>query len=86
MDNIPDDKWIEHPSDELALYGKTAFVYTPENNNLCKAVDAKMGVRFSNDIFLMRSFLDQRGIEYKEEELDDSPFGKGIRIKRDAIN
>ena len=48
-----------------------------------KAQDARLAVKFSRDIFLLKSFLDQRKIPYKEEELDDSPFGKGIRIKRD---
>ncbi len=80
---IPNDEWVEHPSEELAKIGRTAFVYKPPNDDECKAQNATLGVKFSNDIFLMRSFLDKQGIEYKEEDLDDSPMGKGIRIKRD---
>lgn len=58
-------------------------VYRPTQHDKPIVQNATLGVKFSNDIFLLRSFLDQRGIEYKEEELDDSPFGKGIRIKRE---
>lgn len=58
------------------------FIYTPPTD--CpEPLKTTFGVKFSNDAFLMRSYLDQQGIAYKEEELDDSPFGKGIRIKRD---
>lgn len=60
------------------------MVYRPPNQSPEPlAQKSTLGVKFSNDVFLLRSFLDQRKIEYKEEELDDSPFGKGIRIKRE---
>lgn len=47
------------------------------------AKDAKIGYKFSKDIFLLESFLKQKNISYNPNELEDSPFGKGIRIKRD---
>ena len=59
------------------------FIYKPEITADCQAKNATLGVKFSKDIFLMRSFLDQRKIPYKEEDLEDGPMGKGIRIKRD---
>lgn len=55
----------------------------PENKRKCEALNATVGFKFSNDVFLLKSFLDAQKIEYKEEELDDSCVGKGIRIKRD---
>lgn len=58
------------------------LIYKPLENWEPKALPATIGVKFSNDIFLMKSFLDQHKIEYKESDLDYSPFGKGIRIKR----
>ena len=48
-----------------------------------KAIDATIGVKFSNDIVLLKSFLDQQNIEYKMEDLEDTGLGLGIRIKRD---
>lgn len=51
-----------------------------------KAINATLSVKFSNDIFLLESFLKQKGIEYKPEDLELSPFGRGLRIKRAAKN
>jgi hypothetical protein len=48
-----------------------------------KAIPGRLGVKFSRDIFLMKSFLDQWKIPYKEEDLEDGPMGKVMRIKRD---
>ena len=42
-----------------------------------------MGVKFSNDIFIEESFLIQFKIDYKLEDLEETPFGYGLRIKRD---
>jgi hypothetical protein len=50
--------------------------------NLGLVQPATLGVKFSNDIFLLRSFLEKRNIPYKEEELENTPLGKAIRIKR----
>lgn len=58
------------------------MIYKPESFEL-KPLESSFGVKFSNDIFLMKSFLDQNNIEYNENELDDSPLGRGVRIKRE---
>lgn len=62
------------------------MIYRPENYQGPIAQDAKIGVKFSNDIFLLESFLKQFNVEYKQEDLVDSPFGRGVRIKRDELN
>ncbi len=59
------------------------FIYKPEVYEGPKDQNATLGVKFSNDIFLMKSFLDQRNIEYKIEDLEDGPMGLGLRIKRE---
>jgi hypothetical protein len=48
-----------------------------------KALDATIGVKFSNDIFLHESLLKQFNIAYNEKDLEDIGFGKGIVIKRE---
>jgi hypothetical protein len=67
--------------EEEIAYGES-LVYRPSNYPGPKAMDATIGVKFSKDIFLMKSFLDQKNFKYKEEDLEDSPMGKGIRIKK----
>lgn len=47
------------------------------------ALETKMGVKFCKDVFLLKSFLDQQKIEYSIEDLEWSPMGMGLRIKRD---
>lgn len=59
------------------------FNYNPENLEYEQPLKSTLGYKFSGDIFLLRSFLDKHGIEYKEEDLEDSPIGRGIRIKRE---
>lgn len=46
-------------------------------------VAATMGVKFSNDIILLKSYLDQWKVEYDESDLEMTPFGLGHRIKRE---
>ncbi len=58
------------------------FVYRPPHSNPPVAQNATIGVKFSNDIFLCESFLKQKNIFYEESDLEDSPFGKGIRVRR----
>jgi hypothetical protein len=76
---------LEKEKYNIAEFKEEEFgcVYRPPQNSEPIAQNATVGVKFSNDIFLMKSFLDQQKIEYKEEELEDSPMGKGFRIKRD---
>lgn len=41
------------------------------------------GFKFSNDIVLLESFFKQQGWDYNPHELEMTPFGLGLRIKRD---
>ena len=45
-------------------------------------IPSTLGVKFSNAIFILKSALDQWGVSYTDEDLEDSPFGKGVRIKK----
>jgi hypothetical protein len=58
------------------------MVYRPDSGNECTAQNVTLGVKFSNDVYLHKSFLDQQKIDYKEEELEDTPNGRCLRIKR----
>lgn len=58
-------------------------IYKPENYPGPIALNATMNVKFSNDTILLKSFLDQKNIEYKIEELEMTPFGLGLRRKKD---
>ena len=60
----------------------TRLIYKPDNTEP-QLQNATIGVKFCQDTFLMRSFLDQHKIPYKEEELEDGPLGKGIRLKKE---
>ncbi len=57
--------------------------YKPDNPGPTIAQNATLAVKFCNDIFLSKLFLNQRNIDYKIEDLEDGPWGLGIRIKRD---
>lgn len=59
-----------------------SFVYRPEVKSEPIAQNATLGVKFCQDIFLMKSYLDQWGIDYKIEDLEDGPLGLGLRIKK----
>ena len=59
------------------------LIYKPVQYPGPIAQNATVGVKFSRDVFLMKSFLDQWKIEYKLEDLEDGPMGLGLRIKRD---
>ncbi len=59
----------------------TEFLYKPsqEENEPEKAT---IGVKFSNNIILLESFLKQKNIPYKPEDLEDTPMGIGLVIRR----
>jgi hypothetical protein len=48
-----------------------------------KPEEPKMYVKFSKNITLLESFLKQQNIEYKEEDLEYTPFGKGCVIRKE---
>jgi len=58
-------------------------VYKPSGEFKPKAIPGKMGVKFSKNVFLLKSFLDKNNISYEAEDLEETPFGPGIIIKRD---
>lgn len=58
------------------------FVYKPPEMAEPPAVET-IEVEFSNWTFLTKNFLDQMGIPYESHELEEGPFGFGIRIKND---
>lgn len=64
---------------------KEGFIYKPK---ICgeKPLKATLGVKFCQDTFLLKSFLDQMKIEYKIEELEKTPLGLALRIKKDGIS
>ena len=59
------------------------LLYKPENYPGPIAKNATLGVKFANDTFLLESFLIQQKIKYKIEDLEKTPFGLALRIKRD---
>lgn len=58
------------------------FVYRPPEITEPPIVGT-IKVKFSNSTFLTKNFLDQKGIPYEPHELEEGPFGLGIRIKND---
>lgn len=44
------------------------------------------GIKFSQNIHIMKDFLDQKGIPYKEEELEMTPIGLAMVIKEGCKN
>lgn len=47
-----------------------------------KAHEASIGVKFSHDIFIAPAKAREWGIEFTEEDLEDGPWGRVLRIKR----
>lgn len=60
------------------------MIYRPPKPNLHPiAQDAKMGVKFSNDMMIARYLCDQWKIPYEESDLEDSMIGPALRIKKE---
>ncbi len=53
-----------------------------EIDKISEVQNATLGVKFSNDTLLLKSFLDQWKISYEESDLEMTPFGLALRIKR----
>ena len=45
--------------------------------------EPKMAYKFSRNIHLLVSFLKQQNIPYNQEDLEDTPFGRALIIRRD---
>jgi hypothetical protein len=46
--------------------------------------ESKVYVKFSNNIYFDESFLKKHNIEYKPEDLEDTPLGKRFVVRRDS--
>lgn len=44
---------------------------------------SKMYVKFSNNITFLESYLKQNNIPYEQEDLEDTPLGRGYVVRRD---
>ena len=60
----------------------SSLIYIPPKYEYSTSMEATLSVKFNDDIFLMKSFLDQWKIPYKEEDLEMSFCGLGLRIKK----
>jgi hypothetical protein len=45
--------------------------------------EPKMYVKFSRNITILESYLKDNNVEYSQENLEDTPLGKGYVIRRD---
>lgn len=45
--------------------------------------ESKLYVKFSRNITFCESFLKKHNIEYKDEDLEDTPLGRGYVVRRD---
>lgn len=61
----------------------TELIYKPDSYPGPVAIDCKMGVKFCKDIMVAKAICDKWGISYEEAELEDSPVGPALRIKRE---
>lgn len=59
------------------------LVYKPPQYNGSKPQKATVGVKFCQDTLLMKSFLDQHKIPYEISELEKTPMGLCLRIKKE---
>lgn len=62
--------------------GLGCFAYKPPKTGEPIAIDCTVGVKFSQMVFISKSFLDQRGMILQEDEYDDHPYiGRGLIFK-----
>jgi hypothetical protein len=60
------------------------LIYRPSNQpSEPVALEARLSVKFSKAVFLMKSFLDHRKIEYSMDDLEMTPYGWAYRLKND---
>lgn len=61
------------------------FIYTPQDSdNPVEMHSASIGVKFCQDMYLSTFFMDQHKIPYDEKDLEDGPWGRVLRIKKDS--
>ena len=63
------------------------FIYRPANtNNRSFAINATVGVKFSQKTILLKSFLDLHHIPYSVDELEMTCLGLGLVFTKDNSN
>jgi len=62
---------------------KDEMIYRPIDDGVPSAKHATLGVKFCQDTILLKSFLDQQKIKYKIEDLEETYYGLGLRIKKE---
>lgn len=65
---------------------KEEFNFKPYVPELGEALKATIGVKFSNNIYINESFLKQHNIKYNPEDLEETPMGLCLRIKKDEMD
>lgn len=63
------------------MTNESPFIYKPPITDLTPCVPS-FGVKFCNDFFLSKLWLDDHNITYQDSELEETPYGLCIRIKR----
>jgi hypothetical protein len=59
------------------------LIYKPPTPEELEAKKATLGVKFANDIFLSEAWLIKMNVEYKPEDIEQTPLGPCARIKRE---
>jgi hypothetical protein len=72
---------ISHTCDQ---YNIEYLIYMPPKDiqESPKALNASIGVKFCRDTYIAQYLLDKWNIKYEESELEDGPWGRGLRIKK----
>lgn len=60
---------------------RAKMIYIPPEGSV-DLTPSTIGVKFSNDTFLMEAYLKHHAIEYDEKDLEEAPFGRCLRIKK----
>lgn len=59
------------------------LIYKPPTDEEIEAKKSTFGVKFSNDIFLSEAWLIKMNVQYKPEDIEQTPLGPCARIKRE---
>lgn len=71
--------------EEYNTFPEGACVYKPPGEWKPEAIPATLGVKFCQDTMLMKSFLDQHNISYTDGELEMTPLGLALRVKKEDV-
>ncbi len=73
--------WKEEVMEDKKVWC-SQFIYKPPMMDK-PPLDCTFGVRFCQDTFLTKSYLDEKGIDYDINDLEMTPYGLALRIKKD---